>query len=167
MQTRTSKMTSQNFKKENKAYQYIPPHTKMIFDYGCGRFKNNKDYCENKGIEWYGYDPYWKEDIENQKVLSFIEKNKDKLDCIVCSNVLNVIDNNEEVEKIISYLANISNSNTIVVFSCYRGDGTSIGKETKKDCWQRNEKPQIWKKRLSKYFNVMYNITDIFICKKR
>ena len=162
MQEYSSKNTCQNFGKRNAAYKYLPPWTKFVFDYGCGKYDNNKIYCEDLGIEWVGYDKYWKDD---NTILQYVEENKERLDCIICSNVLNVINDDETIYNIIEYLKSLAQKNTILIFSCYSGNKSNIGCETKKDCWQRNEKPNIWKKRLSEHFEVMYVISDIFVCK--
>ena len=143
MQTRTSKNTSQNFNKKNKTYNYLPPNTKNVFDYGCGRYSHNKDFCEENDIYWVGYDPFWKTKEENEFALKELENKI--FDCIVCSNVLNVIDDEKEIVDIINSIKGFMNIDTIALFSCYSGDKTNIG--------------------LSTYFEVLYVVGDIFICK--
>ena len=166
MQKYSSKYTSQNFKKKNKAYYYLPQNTKIVFDYGCGRYNNNKIYCETNNIKWIGYDPYWKPVKDNRYSLSYVKKHTQKIDCIVCSNVLNVIDSLEEIISIIEDIYSFSNLNTTIIFSLYKGNGSGIGKITKNDCWQRNEKIVVWIPRLENYFYIERIVGDIVICKK-
>lgn len=162
MQTITSKNTSQNFKKKNKVYNYLPIGTKSVFDYGCGRYNHNKDFCMENNIEWIGYDPFWKTQEEND--FAFQQLKEKTFDCFVCSNVLNVINDEKEITSIITTIKNFMNEDTVALFSCYSGNKTNIGKLTKNDCWQRNEDSKVWKKRLSSYFEILYIIGDIFVC---
>ena len=167
MQKYTSKMTSQNFGKPNAAYKYMPSNTKFLFDYGCGRYKNNEEFCKNKGIKWFGYDPYWKDDNQNEEILDYVNNYYSKFDCIVCSNVLNVIDDLETIYNILIFLSNIGHSKTTYIFSCYSGNKSGIGKITKRDCWQRNEKIKIWEERLKEYFKIDFIKNDIIVCSKK
>lgn len=165
MQKRTSKNTCQNFGTANRAYAFVPNETKTILDYGCGKYSNNENWCKEHNIVWYGYDPYWRDDSFNETNLAHFENNG--VDCVICSNVLNVIDDDKEVIRILKYIKKHISNNTIVIFSCYRGDANNIGKSTKDDCWQRNEKPSIWYERISLYFDIIRKNADIFVCKKK
>lgn len=167
MQTYTSKMTCQNFGKPNAVYKYIPNNTKILFDYGCGKYSNNENHCLEKGIEWFGYDPYWKDDESNEETLEYVNNHYDMIDCVVCSNVLNVIKEIEVIENILIFLSNVGHKETMYLFSCYSGNKSGIGKESKKDCWQRNEKNKIWEQRLNEYFDVISIKNDILICTKK
>lgn len=160
-QSYTSKNTSTHFK-QNKAYKYIKEDTQSIFDYGCGRFNDNKEWCEDKGIKWLGYDPYWLDEETNDDNLTNVELNG--VDCIICSNVLNVIDNLDVIEDILKEVSSLAKENTLVIFSCYKGDNSGIGRETKKDCWQRNENYKYWMPRLGKYFEITKRDDDVYIC---
>lgn len=172
-QVLTSKNTCTNFNRPNKLYKYLPPCTKVVFDYGCGKYPHNENICIEKGIDWYGYDPYWKSEEENKLFIEKLnnvklilnEENKNDF-VFLCSNVLNVLDSETEIENILKFLYESGTIGSIYLFSCYRGNSSGIGKETKKDCWQRNEKPFIWKKRFEKHFSVLYILDDIFICRK-
>ena len=170
-QTLTSKNTCTNFNKPNKLYKYLPPTTRIVFDYGCGKYPHNENSCKEKGIEWYGYDPYWKTKEENELFIQKMDEYKKSYKAVnevvfLCSNVLNVIDSEKEIDNIMKLLYEKGQVGSIYLFSCYRGSSSGIGKQTKKDCWQRNEKPLVWKKRFEKYFSVLYIVDDIFICRK-
>lgn len=160
-------MTCQNFGKPNAAYKYIPDNTKILFDYGCGRYSNNEYFCLEKRIKWFGYDPYWKDDKQNEETLEYINNYYSTIDCVVCSNVLNVIDNIDVIYNILIFLSNTGHCDTKYIFSCYSGNKSGIGKETKKDCWQRNEKIKVWIERFEKYFNIDYVKNDVVICSKK
>ena len=89
----TSKNTSINSAKLPAIYNKINwdkfQHIKML-DYGWGKFDNAKDYIVNLNGKWFGYDPYNRTELENERVY------KEWFNIIVCSNVLN--------EKTIEYL---------------------------------------------------------------
>ena len=165
MQIRTSKNTCTHFGKKNKAYQFISQETKSILDYGCGKYDDNEKYCKDLGITWMGYDPYWRDETFNETNLKYVKKYG--VDCIICSNVLNVIDDLQTINDILNKINDLANNNTTIIFSCYKGNGKGIGKETKKDCWQRNENCKIWIPRLEQFFNVIKRDDDVYICSKK
>ena len=55
---------------------------------------------------------------------------------MVCSNVLNVIDNEEEIARISRIIRDLSLCYFVTV---YEGDKSGKGRVTKYDCYQRNE----------------------------
>ena len=59
---------------------------------------------------------------------------------VVCSNVLNVIDSEYEIETIAQNIMNIvTATNGFGFITVYEGDKSGIGKQTGKDQYQRNE----------------------------
>lgn len=108
----------------------------IILDYGCGKNTDHvMDFCNHEFCLWRGYDPHNKSYAENIFALS------SKPDIIVCSNVLNVIDEDDEILKIHILLRSFNKPYFITV---YEGNKSGVGRKTKEDCWQRNQ-------RLSKY----------------
>lgn len=136
IQTHTSKNTSVNKENLPRIYTHInweKFNGIRVLDYGCGRYTEHiRKLMWRYDIEWYGYDPYWQTD----------SLNKEALHCepviVICSNVFNILDNYRDVTRIHDYirykLCPIS-----FFYTVFEGDKTRIGKETKKDCWQRNE----------------------------
>lgn len=57
-----------------------------ILDYGCGKFDNTKEFFKDLGYGYYGYDPYNRDEKENEEAMA----NTD-YDYAMLSNVLNVI----------------------------------------------------------------------------
>lgn len=165
MQIRTSKNTCTHFGHKNKAYNFIPQTTKSILDYGCGKYDDNENYCKNLDILWLGYDPYWKDENYNNLNLDYVKNFG--IDCIICSNVLNTIDDIDTILSILQCIYDLAKENTTIIFSCYKGNGKGIGKETKKDCWQRNENYKIWTPRLEQFFNIIKRDDDVYICEKK
>ena len=139
-QTYTSANTSINSAKLPAIYNKINWRqaiitNETIMDYGCGKFNNAKDFVEGIGFEWHGYDAYNRSKEENGMVLDFLLE-KGTADIMICSNVLNVIDSEEEVKKIARIICNYSNHYFVTV---YEGDKSGKGRVTKNDCYQRNE----------------------------
>jgi hypothetical protein len=134
----SSAMTSINSKKLPAVYHKInwerlhKDHNIIrVLDFGSGRYINHiKQFVnQNWGI-YYPYDSYWMSELQNEVSLNCHP------DIIICSNLLNVIKEEEIINEIIQTLLNY---NCPVVFSIYEGDKSGIGRETKKGCWQRNE----------------------------
>lgn len=135
MQNYTSKKTSVNTKKLPVAFSKINwdeisnkyyPNGFTVLDYGCGRDVSlTRSIVETSGGIYIPYDPYWLPNSEAKKA-----------NVIICSNVLNVIDDDEEVKRIHNF---IKNNSDIYFISVYEGDKSGVGKKTKDDCYQRNE----------------------------
>jgi len=139
----TSKHTSVNSKKLpaiysklwlNQLYKDITEEkpilrygTPLLYDYGCGKETSHiKRYVERYGFQYVGYDPYYTGAIIMDKIP----------DVVVCSNVLNVI---KEFDIMSQVHSTIRDMNIPYFISIYEGDKSGIGRETKKDCWQRNQ----------------------------
>lgn len=137
-QNYTSANTSINSSKLPTVYKKVDFHAMAtcfglsVLDYGCGKFNNGKEFLEEEyGIDWFGYDPYNRTAEENREALTIIPN------CILCSNVLNVIDNEEVIQQIVD---DITGTELPYFFTIYEGNGSGVGCPTKGDCYQRNEK---------------------------
>ena len=156
----TSKFTSVNSKKLPAIYNRLDysallnywqtltkfEKTPTILDFGCGRYTDHiEHFLSTKGFIYKGYDPYWKENKENLEALlcePFV---------VICSNVLNVINDdiilNELQSKVRSFscATNLDKRQSLYYISIYTGKGDAIGRITKKDCYQRNQKIRTYK----------------------
>lgn len=136
IQNHTSKNTSINKEKFPRIYTHINwKHLKgmRVLDYGCGRYTEHiRKLMRIYDIEWYGYDPYWQIDRLNEEALHCVP------DVVICSNVFNVLDNYRDVTHIHDFIR-YHLLPTFFFFSVFEGNKSGIGKETKTDCWQRNE----------------------------
>lgn len=100
---------------------------KKVINYGAGLgYKKHQELI--KGIELVNYDP----NIEEINTLPSVQA-----DAIICNNVLNVIKDDEIIEKI---LDTIDSYNLPSYITVYEGDRTGEGKETKTGTYQRNMK---------------------------
>lgn len=139
-QTYTSANTSINSTKLPAVYSKIDfakaweEGNQIIADYGCGKFDNAKEYVQDMGFNWFGYDKFNRSYEEN---CNFVDCLTDRaVDIMVCSNVLNVIDSEEEIARISRIIRNFSLCYFVTV---YAGDKSGNGRATKSDCYQRNE----------------------------
>lgn len=142
----TSKNTSINTKKLPAIYNKINwdnVRGKTVYDFGCGKPETVSlilNFLEQYDVDYIPYDPY-NQSLADQTVA--FERRFDA-DIYICSNVLCVIKEYDNVQKVINEISNyITNEhpykNKIFFFKIYEGDKTGQGRETKKDCWQRNQ----------------------------
>lgn len=161
MQKYSSKNTSINtISKIYKKYEF--KENSIILDYGCGKYDTSINFMKNKNCIVLPYDKYNRYEDINQQTLNFCKNNK--IDYIVCSNVLNVILEDEVIFEILDNIYEIANKNTIILISIYEGDKSSIGKETTKG-YQKNMKLKEYLKYLNKFEVTIKN--QIYICKKK
>lgn len=134
MQKYTSKNTSANHKK----VPYVVNHIDWkafaggrCLDYDSGKLNPETFYIiSGNEVHYLPYDPYWLDEKTNNKAMSLYPT------VVICSNLLNVIDSDEEVKRIHDYIRGLKVPYFIRIYS---GDKSGIGRETKKDCWQRNQ----------------------------
>lgn len=154
MQTYTSANTSLNQLPCTHKLVAQENFTKLL-DYGCGKYDTFKNYVEVLGKKYFGYDKYNRSEKENMEALSC------NPNLVTCNNVLNVIDSDEVMEQVVKDLASFGCKTIICV---YEGDRTGVGKVTKKDCYQRNQKAVEYIPVLEKYFQKVTRKGNIFIC---
>ena len=147
-QTFTSANTSINsaklpaiYHKIDFRYLDIMEHGLMVLDYGCGKFTNGMDYIKDEYGGYFGYDKYnLPDDVNTHAMRAF---HNGEITCILCSNVLNVIDSDDVLLEITS---NFVWSGLPYFVTVYEGDKSGKGKSTKADCYQRNEHIQNYMK---------------------
>lgn len=140
MQKYSSKNTSVNKNKLPLVYSKInwkkftetSQERIKLLDYGAGKYTSHiKNYLARYGIDYYPYDPYNCSKEENEKAI-LIEP-----DIIICSNVLNVIKEDDIVQNIHECIQNLSLPYFITV---WQGNKSRKGTVTIKG-YQRNESP--------------------------
>ena len=137
-QKATSAKTSINSKKLPKLFSLgIIEEASTILDYGCGKYTEHiAEFCESElGSTYYGFDPFNQTPEQNDaslwKVLG--EQNV----TVTCSNVLNVIDDDETLVNILERMRKLGDR---LVVTVYEGDKSGKGRYTQYDCYQRNMK---------------------------
>ena len=116
-----------------------------VLDYGCGKFTNIiKSHVNGQGAEYYPYDKYNMDKITNDATMYI--GHKYGFDTVFCCNVLNVIDNDNVIWGILHDIFALLNNHSKMYIQIYEGNKTGIGKVTKTDCYQRNEKTHDYEK---------------------
>lgn len=171
MQKHSSKNTSVNTARLPAVYNKIywgPYENYHIFDIGCGQLKTQqmiKDFLNDHGVKnFYPWDPNHKCLSNKIKTITAMN-NMNTQKVIICSNVLNVIDNNKSLNNLIAFICDMSvvqepsgiyRMNPVYV-TVYEGDKSGVGRETKKDCWQRNEQLIFYLSKFNDYIKHKYN----------
>ena len=138
LQKHTSANTSINGNKLPTAFTKCRAYGRTL-DYGCGKYTNMiKLHVNEQGAKYYPYDPYNMDEGTNEAVMYIGQKHG--FDTIFCCNVLNVIDNNNVIWSILHEMFSMLNNHSKMYIQIYEGNKSGIGKETKSDCYQRNEK---------------------------
>ena len=129
----TSRGTSVNTRKIPAIFSKIDC-SQSIFDWGCGKAPEIiRAHVKSHGGTYYGYDPY-------NSVGTF--PNGKVFDLVTFSNVLNVIAEDEIVlEEVRAALALAPT----VAIAVYEGNRSGVGRQSKADCYQRNQ-PLGWYK---------------------
>ena len=139
-QKHTSAATSINGVKLPAAFNKVTP-LGFILDYGCGKYTRHieKHVLSISSFNQYAsYDKYNQTPAHNMK--SLIEtRERGGADMVYCCNVLNVIDNDNTVQEVIQDLFDLTKDFGSIIIQIYPGDKSGKGRETKPDCWQRNE----------------------------
>lgn len=132
----TSKGTSINSEKLPRIYGAKIPAGHTVLDYGCGKYVDHlKAKAAENGWVWSGYDPF-----------NYVTDDVEINDYVICSNVLNVIAEDEVVNEVIRTCVDLARE--YAVFTVYEKEGDGVGRQTGKDQWQRNEKTSAYMKRI-------------------
>lgn len=164
MQQYTSANTSVNKTKMPRLFKaYKFESNSNILDYGCGKYTRHiKKFLKEKGCFYIGMDKFNQSQKQNQKAIDFSINNR--VDYITCSNVLNVIKEDEIIFNIVREIREMCNPNTKVIFSIYQGKKDGIGRVTKKDCYQRNEITTEYLKFVTHKFSKFTITSNMLIC---
>lgn len=143
MQNYTSKATSINKEKLPAVFRKADFRSRIVMDYGSGKYTEHiKAYMNGIHKDYLPYDPYNQpEEQNNASVRIVINAMHRKLPVdVVCSNVLNVIDDPETIQKIAHHIEDITaRSGGTGYITVYEGNRSGIGKQTGPDQFQRNE----------------------------
>lgn len=109
---------------------------KKVLNYGCGLYgEKHRGMMKEYGVTLVNFDKYiqWLSNIEN------IDMNT--IECIVCSNVLNVIPRKDEIVEILDFFVK---SNKDVYISIYEGSRSNKLNLNSNGYWQRNETRKVF-----------------------
>lgn len=138
----TSAGTSINARRLPAVYKRIPIRAGgTLFDLGCGKYTDHIR-AAFPGIEYLPYDPYNQTDDVNIQSLSELicAIHSERPVDVVCSNVLNVIDDDAELWNTAGWIQNIVQASRGKGYvTVYEGDRSGTGRQTGPDQYQRNE----------------------------
>lgn len=142
MQKFTSANTSVNSTKLPKVYRKVQL-TRAVLDYGCGKYVDHIRHHLYENDGWLlPYDPYNQSTETNFRTIKELKRIRDEREplTIVCSNVLNVIDDDDTVQNICDRIQRwINDTDGIAYITVYEGNRSGVGRQTGKDQYQRNE----------------------------
>ena len=143
MQTYTSKNTSINSGKLPAVYRKANLSAPLVMDYGCGKYIDHiQKHVNDQHRTYLPFDPYNQPEVRNTATATIIRNalhRKLPVD-VICSNVLNVIDDDMTVCEIAQLIENIvTESGGTGYITVYEGNRSGTGKRTGSDQYQRNE----------------------------
>lgn len=109
-----------------------------ILDYGGGKYDTNAEYMMQKGNNRvFVYDPYNRPPKHNYQVIQHFKAKPAKY--AVCSNVLNVIKEDEIILNVLQTICNLMAVGGYLYIKVYERNKSGIGCLTSKG-WQRNQR---------------------------
>ena len=131
-----------------------------VVDIGGGRFDNAVEDLAKQDVELQVYDPFNRAPEHNQVVKELVADGG--ADIAVSNNVLNVIEEPENIKRVVQQAENAIKPGDKAYFTIYQGDGKGVGRITKekknKDgtvepkSYQRNEKTDAYVPRVEEVF---------------
>lgn len=142
-QSFTSSATSINRTKLPAVYRKAPLSADLVMDYGCGKYTDHiRDHLAGQYRMLLPYDPYNQPAGRNAKTMDRVRSAMHihyPID-VICSNVLNVIDDDDAVRKIARDIEDIATTSGGTGYvTVYEGDRSGTGRQTGPDQYQRNE----------------------------
>lgn len=122
----------------------------LNLDYGGGRFDNATTALAERGVTNLIYDPFNRTKEHNDTVIRAIRESGGA-DTITCSNVLNVIAEQEVRLSVIKNIKKLLKPNGVAYFTVYEGNGTGVGAESSKG-YQLNKKTRDYVEEIAMVF---------------
>jgi hypothetical protein len=131
-----------------KKMEVFKPGQRVV-DIGGGRFDNAVEDLAKQDVELQVYDPFNRAPEHNQAVKELIADGG--ADIAVSNNVLNVIEEPENIKRVVQQAENAIKPGDKAYFTVYVGDKSGKGKQTSKG-WQRNEPTSAYVSRVEEVF---------------
>lgn len=148
----TSKETSINSGKLPAIYKLVNfPKGSLVIDYGGGKFDNGVEYLDSIGVTGLVYDPYNRTTEHNRSVIKQIRENGGA-DIALCSNVLNVIKEEEARLNVLKNIRKLLKSSGTAYITVYEGTGTGEAKQSQEDAYQLHRKTADYLDEIHKVF---------------
>jgi len=142
-QTYTSAGTSINSRNLPAVFRKATFTASIVMDYGSGKYTEHiREFINGQHRTYLPFDPY-NQTEERNRTTALIVMNAMGTHFpvdVVCSNVLNVIDDDDTVRKIAGHIEEIVTATGGTGFvTVYDGNRSGIGRRTGPDQYQRNE----------------------------
>jgi len=132
-------------------------------DIGGGRFNQATNFLADKNVTNYIYDPFNRTTEENRETVSQVANGQ--ADTATINNVLNVIQEEENIDKVLKQADNALREGGTAYFNMYEGDRSGQGKQTTKG-YQRNQKTKDYLPKIKQFFPDAYQKGSIIIAPK-
>jgi hypothetical protein len=170
VQEYSSKITSINSIKMPKSIKKIETTlevNQVWADIGGGRFNNVKEHFATFGVKLFIYDPYNRQREENEEAIKHISNHQ--CDGVMVNNVLNVIKEKENRQKVISQAKNTLKEGAKAYFLIYEGNSSGIAtthQRKEESAYQLNQKAHYYLPEILEIFgkNAQYHISNGMIC---
>ena len=123
--------------------------TKMVLDYGGGKYDQLTDAFAEMGIVSLVYDPFNRGEDHNKLVLKILKARK--ADIGICSNVLNVIREPAARTETLEHLKIGVKEGGQIFITVYEGDKSSKGRQTSKG-WQAHRPAKNYMREIRRVF---------------
>lgn len=123
----------------HKLIKLIDGYGRYNIDIGGGKFQTYTSALEKEEVINKVYDPMNRPPEDNNAVMLFA-KEIGGYDTATCHNVLNVIDCPISRNSVIKLAYDLVKYSGVAYFTTYEGDGSGVGSQSKRDCWQNNLK---------------------------
>lgn len=120
-----------------------------VVDIGGGRFDNAIEDLAKQDVELHVYDPFNRTPEHNRSVKELVADGG--ADVAVSNNTLNVIQEPENIKRVVQQAENAIKPGDKAYFTVYVGDKSGKGKQTSKG-WQRNEPTSAYVSRVEEVF---------------
>ena len=105
-------------------------------DYGGGPFNKATEYLSGFGVANFVMDPYNRTLEHNFGVYTALKDTP--APSAIIANVLNVIPGQMNRNKVLSVVKALVERDGLILIACHPGNGSGVGQETLKGCWQEN-----------------------------
>lgn len=149
IQTISSKNTSQ--KLYNKVYSQneFKPNS-LILDYGGGKYNVNTLKMKERNCTVLVLDKYHTPYEQKLEIINILKQHQP--DYVICSNVLNVIPENEILEQVMEDLVDIAGNKAETIISVYTKNNNNISEITSSG-YQRNTSLKSYLPLVKRYFS--------------
>ena len=137
-------------------------------DLGGGKYDHGVEFLKGHGVQSHVLDPYNRPEEHNKKIAETV-KARGGADTVTLFNVLNTIKEPEVHRDVLKAAQSHLKPGGRLYISVYSGDKSGVGKQTKRDSWQRNENLDSYLKTVHQVFpnagihkGIIHAVNEVF-----